>query len=121
MAPENGIIDLSILRKITADDKEKMNYYIGLYLKTAPDFIKGIEDAIFRMNRDELYSKAHSLKPMTSYVGIVGLSDCLGEIEKAAKEKGERNILEKLVKKAIEFNKRGTAELKTYIESSKVI
>jgi hypothetical protein len=121
MGPEKSILDLSFLRKFTEKDRDKMKFYIELYLNTAPSLIIGIEDAFVSMNRNELYSKAHSLKPMTSYFGIVGLSETLGEIELAARENQGMDILNKLVKKATDMNKRGMAELEAYMQTLKVL
>jgi HPt (histidine-containing phosphotransfer) domain-containing protein len=121
MEPEKSNPDLSFLKKFTEGDKDKMKFYIELYLKTAPRLFRGMEDAFDSMNYDDLYSKAHSLKPQAFYVGLVGLSECLGEIETAAKEYRERDILKELVKKANDYNKRGTAELEAYLESAKVL
>lgn len=117
---ENNIVDLSFLTKFTKGDKNKIKYFIEMYLRTAPQLFNEMGDSFESMSNDELYSRAHSLKPQCAYVGIIGLKEMLVEIENATKQNLDRNSTQELVHKAIDLNNRGMAELSAQLESQKV-
>jgi len=116
MEPGKSTPDLSFLRKFTEGDKEKMKFYIGLYLKTAPRLFEGLKIAMDLRNYDELYIKAHSLKPQTAYVGLTGLNETLANVENAARNHLDWSIIHELLEKADDFNNRGTTELESIIK-----
>lgn len=116
MESEKSIPDLSFLRKFTEGDNNKMKYYIGLYLKTAPRLFEGLKIAMDLRNYDELYIKAHSLKPQTAYVGLTGLSEILANVENAARNKQDWDVIQELLEKADDLNKRGTTELESILK-----
>jgi len=117
---ESTIVDLSFLTKFTKGDNNKIKYFIEMYLRTAAQLFGEMGDSFETMSNDELYSRAHSLKPQCAYIGIVGLKEMLVEIENATKENIDRNSIEELVLKAIDLNKRGMVELRAQLESEKV-
>jgi HPt (histidine-containing phosphotransfer) domain-containing protein len=121
MEPSKSILDLSFLRKFTEGDYHKMKHYMGLYLETAPGLFEELEIAHDKMDYIAMYTKSHSLKPLASYVGITGLSEILSEIEKAARENLSEEILNELIKRAIEINTRGMAELESYMKTKKAV
>jgi hypothetical protein len=121
MEPSRNIIDLAFLGRFTEGDYHKMKHYIGLYLETAPELFDDLAHAIGKMDYIQLYTKAHSLKPLTSYVGIIGLSEKLAEIEKAAREHLDEAVLKSLVNKAVDINNRGMAELENYLKTKKAV
>lgn len=120
MESGSNIVDLSFLTKFTKGDSNKIKYFIEMYLRTAPKLFGEMDDAFNSMSNEELYSRAHSLKPQCAYVGIVGLKEILIEIEEATRNNLDRDSMQKLVKRAIELNKRGMSELNTYLEAEKV-
>lgn len=97
-----------------------MRYFIEMYLRTAPPLFGEMEDQFDNLNNDEIYARAHSLKPQCAYVGINGLKQLLVEIENAAKENQDKATLLGLVQKAIELNNSGMDELKTYLKTEEV-
>ena len=117
---ESNIVDLSFLSKFTKGDKNKMRYFIEMYLRTAPPLFGEMEDQFAIWNNNEIYARAHSLKPQCAYVGIIGLKELLVEIENAAKENLDKGILQGLIQKAIELNNRGMVELNTYLKAEEV-
>ena len=121
MESGNNIVDLSFIIKFTQGDSDKIKYFIEMYIKTATQLFGEMEDKFDMMSNDELFSRAHSLKPQSVYVGIVGLQETLIEIENATRENKERGTIKELVQKAIELNIRGMTELGTLIESAKVV
>ena len=120
MEISSNLVDLSFLVKFTKGDKNKIKYFIEMYLRTASNLFNEMGETIDGMSNDELYSRAHSLKPQCAYVGIIGLKELLVEIENAAKENLDRNAINELVHKAIELNNNGMAELEKQLESVKV-
>jgi hypothetical protein len=116
MEPEKSIPDLSFLRKFAEGDNDKMKYYIGLYLKTAPRLFEGLKKAMKLRNYDDLYIKAHSLKPQTAYVGLTGLNETLTNVENAARNHLDWSIIQALFEKADDLNKRGTTELESILK-----
>lgn len=120
MESGNSIIDLSFLTKFTKGDNNKIKYFIEMYLRTAPKLFGEMNDAFDTMSNEELYSRAHSLKPQCAYVGIVGLKEMLVEIEEATIVNLERKSLQELVNKAIELNNNGMSELNNYLETETV-
>lgn len=117
---ESNIVDLSFLIKFTKGDQNKIKYFIEMYLRTARQLFGEMGDSFETMSNDELYSRAHSLKPQCAYVGIVGLKELLVEIEIATKENADRNSIQELVLKAIDLNNRGMEELSAQFEIEKV-
>lgn len=120
MESESNIIDLSFLTKFTKGDSKKMKYFIEMYLRTAPKLFGEMGNEIDIMTNDELYSRAHSLKPQCAYVGIIGLKEALVEIEEATRENPGTDNLQQLVQNAIELNNKGMSELNRMLESEKV-
>jgi HPt (histidine-containing phosphotransfer) domain-containing protein len=116
MEHEKSIPDLSFLRKFTEVDNDKIKYYIGLYLQTAPRLFEGLKTAMDSRSYDELYIKAHSLKPQTAYVGLTGLNESLAGIENAARNNLDWSIIQELLKTANDFNNRGTKELESILK-----
>jgi len=117
---ESNIVDLSFLSKFTKGDSTKIRYFIEMYLRTAPQLFGEMDNGVKAMSNDEIYSRAHSLKPQCSYVGIVGLKELLIEIENATKENREFNSIQELVQKAIDLNNKGMIELETYLKAEEV-
>ncbi len=116
MEQDNNILSLSFLKKFTNEDNEKMKNYLRMYLKLAPDLFAEMNSSIDSMNYDNVYSKAHSLKPLATYIGIVGLADLLIEIENISKESTNMNNLVAHVKEATELNRKAMAEIEDYLE-----
>ncbi len=115
MDPAKNLIDLSFLRSFTNNDEEKLKYYIRIYLKTATRMFDELERNKDDISNEELYARAHSLKPQTKYVGIAGLTDLLIEIENGIMKNQDRSeIIEKLVQ-AIHLNRLGMDELEAYL------
>ncbi|MCB2220597.1 MAG: hypothetical protein KQI35_09395 [Bacteroidetes bacterium] len=115
MESEKSLIDLTFLRSFTHQNEEKVKYYIDVYLKTATQLFGDLERTIDTISKQDLYTRVHTLKPQTKYVGIVGLYDLLDEIEIAIKKNEDESLLRKRVMDAIQLNHRGMAELKSLL------
>ncbi len=115
MDSATNFVNLDFLDGFTKGDTEKRNQYIRLYLKTAPQLFADLQSLYDRELWDDLYVKAHSLKPQVLYMGISHLSVLLVRIEELAKLKGNRNELGTIVKQAIDGNDQAMNELKQHI------
>lgn len=118
MEEKNSLLDLSFLRSFTNNNEEKSRYYIEVYIRTATQLFGEIERKLEELPYDELYSRVHSLKPQTRYVGIKGLSKSLTEIEQDIKANADRDSVRKKLEEVIELNKRGIEELASYLSAS---
>jgi len=118
MEPASSLINLDFLRNFTNKDEEKLNYYIRIYIRTATKMFGDLEDRKDTISYDDLYARVHSLKPQTKYVGIAGLTELLVEIEQMLKQNSEREVVQQKLDEAIRLNKRGMADLETYLLSS---
>lgn len=116
MEPDTNIIDLTFLKKLTDGKPDKMKYFIGIHLKTSPGLFDQLITTFDDLSYEEIFSRAHSLKPQCDYVGIIGLKEKLIEIENASRSKLNRSDLFNLVQKAVEINNNGMAELRSYID-----
>lgn len=115
MSSAANFVNLDFLDSFTKGDTGKRNQYIQLYLKTAPQLFSDLKITYDNKRWDELYIKAHSLKPQVLYMGISKLSGLLIQIEELAKQKGNTNELGTLVNQACEFNNLSMIELKQYL------
>lgn len=115
MDSATNYVNLSFLENFTKGDTEKRNQYIRMYLKTAPQLFSDLKTLCQSEQWDELYVKAHSLKPQVLYMGISNLSGLLIKIEELAKQKGNKNELATLVQQAVNFNDQAMTELNKYI------
>jgi len=120
MDQNQSIIDLTFLRGFAQGDMNKMKYFIEMHLRTSPALFDQMLHDFDKLGNDELYSRAHSLKPQCDYVGIIGLKDLLVEIEKAAKQNQDRELTKKLIEKAHDLNSKGMLELKEWIERGSI-
>lgn len=116
MDSATNYVNLSFLENFTKGNTEKRNQYIRMYLKTAPQLFSDMESSFQSKQWDELYVKAHSLKPQVLYMGISSLSDLLIKIEALARLKGNKNELATVVQQAIDLNNQAMIELNKYIE-----
>ena len=111
----NKLVNLSFLRKFTNNDEEKLKHYIRVYLSTAEKMFGDLDKNRDSISMEELYTRVHSLKPQTTYAGILGLPEILIEIETSIKNKAERAEIIERLDRAIHLNQRGMEELQTYL------
>jgi HPt (histidine-containing phosphotransfer) domain-containing protein len=64
-----------------------MKRYISMYLNIAPNTFDSMKQNIIDKDWEQLRSNAHSLKPLTDYMGISDLKLILNEIEQNVDQK----------------------------------
>jgi HPt (histidine-containing phosphotransfer) domain-containing protein len=106
-----SLVNLNFLENFTQGDIEKRNQYINLYLKTAPQLFSDLIVLCANEQWDELYIKAHSLKPQVLYMGISSLSELLIKIEETTKQRENKSELRTIVQQAFDFNNKAMNEL----------
>lgn len=78
-----------------------------------------LEKSMDTISNEDLYARIHSLKPQTRYVGIIGLTELLVEIEMAIKNKSNREVIRQKLEAAINLNKLGMQELESHYLAEK--
>jgi HPt (histidine-containing phosphotransfer) domain-containing protein len=109
--------DLSFLEKFSKGDAQKMKKYISMYLNTAPDSFKKMQQNIKDKSWSDLAINAHSLKPQAEFMGIPSLKEVLIEIENNVK-KGQLNDFENLFERANAIHIESEIFLKDYLETN---
>jgi len=115
MDKATAFYDLSFLKKFTKDNPNKMEQYIHTYLRTSERIFAEFEQAGEQGNWNDLYIKAHSVKPQVQYMGITSLQEVLLEIEHIVKLNPEPDKLRILVSDALQLYKRSSDGLRNYL------
>jgi len=111
------MVDLTFLEKFSKGDIQKMKKYVSMYLNTAPDSFKKMQQNIKDKSWSDLAINAHSLKPQAEFMGIPSLKEVLIEIENKVKD-AQFNDLEILFKRANAIHIESEIFLKNYLERS---
>ncbi len=111
------MVDLTFLEKFSKGDIQKMKKYVSMYLNTAPDSFKKMQQNIKDKSWPDLAINAHSLKPQAEFMGIPSLKEVLIEIENKVKN-AQFSDLEILFERANAIHIESEIFLKDYIETS---
>ena len=88
-------IDMKTLESMrvvqTAGRPDILARAVGLYLKTSPDMMRDLRQALDRGEREILHRAAHNLKSSSAMVGALRLSALFGRVEARARE-GEEGV-----------------------------
>ena len=87
------MVDLSFLKTFTKGNATKINRYISMYLKFAPEILDRMRQNIETQNWSDLAINAHSLKPQVEYMGIASLKEELIKIENSVKNGRTTNLI----------------------------
>ena len=77
------MVDLTLLKKFTKEDPQKMKRYISLYLDVSPKTFEAMKLNLKNEDWEQLRINAHSLKPQADFMGINSLKEELIKIEEA--------------------------------------
>jgi len=78
---EGSVIDLSMIKKISKNNNEKIIKYINLYLESVPLDLQNMKEALAEKNYKVLGELAHKLKGNAGYMGLNKLLSCLEKME----------------------------------------
>lgn len=112
------MVDLSFLEKFSKGDTLKMKKYVTMYLNTAPDSFKKMQQNIKNKSWAELAINAHSLKPQAEFMGIARLKDVLNEMENKAKN-ADLKDMETLFERANAIHTDSEIYLKEFMKTNK--
>ncbi|MFZ4543385.1 MAG: tetratricopeptide repeat protein [Saprospiraceae bacterium] len=93
--PDSELLNLSFIRNFTENDVEQMAYFIRKFISNVPVEILLIQEAIARVDYDEIFKKIHVLKPQVEFVGI---SKALATIRILEQKAVEREDMEAICK-----------------------
>ena len=76
--------DLSFLKTMTGDNKEKMTKYINMFLQGAPALVSQLDQNLQSADWSSLKTTAHTLKSQFSYMGVSEAKEIALSIENNA-------------------------------------
>jgi HPt (histidine-containing phosphotransfer) domain-containing protein len=76
-----SVTDLSYLRSFCEEDKERMQKYLNIFLKSAPAVIEKINDALMKNDLAGIVSQAHGYKTELVMMGMSEAKDLAIAIE----------------------------------------
>lgn len=103
----SSVTDMTFLKNFTEGDQDRMNKYIGLFLKLVPINLDKILIASEQSNYTDLAKFSHTMKPQLNYMGMKEAKDWAGKIEEYSKEQMNLEEIPKLIE-----------QLKDHIEKS---
>src|SRR5690606_34207972 len=104
--------DLSYLEKFCEGDKAKMQKYIGIFLKGAPDIIARLQSALSEYNYERIASQAHASKPTFMMMGMHQANELAKELEIICRSNDPQpDIIQKNTTTLIQLVQGGIAEL----------
>jgi len=108
----NQNTDLSYLKKFCEGDQAKMQKYINIFLKGAPDIITRLQTALSENNYERIASQAHASKPTFMMMGMHEANDLAKELEIMCRsEHPQQDIVQKNTKILIQIVQGATEEL----------
>jgi HPt (histidine-containing phosphotransfer) domain-containing protein len=82
---EQGI-DASILRRLHALGRGTVEGLVAIFVRTAPEMLQELVEAVAASNADRLISASHRLRGMSANMGARRLSECCEQLKTAALE-----------------------------------
>ena len=117
MQQDDKLFDLAFLTKFTKGDAAKIGQYISTYLRTSERIFQELAEAHNSGNADDVYVKAHTVKPQVQYMGIQSLQEAIIKIEEVAKSNPGSPELSELVEGALDIYKRSKEELQFHLKT----
>jgi PAS domain S-box-containing protein len=95
---KESLYDLSQIEDIARGNQDFVKKMITLFAEQLPISLKDLNDAYAAQDFERMSKIAHRIKPSIDNMGILSLKDEVREIEKFAKEYGQSDRLESLLK-----------------------
>lgn len=115
MEQHANLCDLGFLYKFTKDDPAKVATYIRTYLRTSERIFKELGETARSGNSDDLYVKAHTVKPQVQYMGITSLHNVILKIEELTKSNPQSGEMMNLVGDALDIYEKSAEELRNHL------
>jgi signal transduction histidine kinase/CheY-like chemotaxis protein/HPt (histidine-containing phosphotransfer) domain-containing protein len=116
----SSLIDLSLLKEITGNDKMQMKHFINRFIKESQNSFSGIEESISKENYTEVKRQLHIFRPQVESMGITSLVELLYHTEQNAKAGVKAEDLLSQIKAGKKMCESAIAELLIEVESSSV-
>jgi signal transduction histidine kinase/CheY-like chemotaxis protein/HPt (histidine-containing phosphotransfer) domain-containing protein len=113
-----GVIDRSVLGELYEIMEEDFVSVIQSYLKSAPNLMHGVREAVQEQNMDALVKSAHPLKSSSANVGAMDLSVLAKELEFKGRENDTRDLVT-CYNRAAEVYRNSVAELRKIVETGR--
>ncbi len=111
----SSLIDLSLLKEITNDDKDQMKIFIKRFLNEAPITFQIIDKNLELKNYSEIKKQLHILRPQLEMMGIKYLAKLIQETENSIGQTTQHAILVSQLKIVIEICLNAMEQLKKEI------
>ncbi len=113
---EGSIVDLSIIKKISKNNPEKIIKYIDLYLKSVPSDLNEMLTEAKALNYKNVGTLAHKIKSAVGYMGVEKAIPDLTELEKLIKKVENSAEIVNIVNRVESILLLSIEELKAYKE-----
>ncbi len=111
------IVDLSYLEKVCEGDREFMREMIEAFIETVPESLEEAAAASTKKDWASLARLVHKMKPSISFMGIDSLKADVLELEAAAKEGKQVDVILKLLEKVRATALQAIEELKVALQA----
>jgi len=95
--PKLKHINLAYLENISGNDKQFMEMYIGMFIKTLPEILANIEDAYSGKDWKKLADASHKAKSNIVNMGLTKMADELKLLELKARDGKETESYEAVI------------------------
>ncbi len=113
-----GVIDRTVLGELYEIMEEDFVSVIQSYLKSAPNLMHGVREAVQNRDMDALVKSAHPLKSSSANVGAMALSSLSKELEFKGRENDASDLVN-CYNKAAEVYRKSVAELRAIVEAGR--
>ncbi|MEJ2456520.1 MAG: ATP-binding protein [Candidatus Thiodiazotropha sp.] len=114
-----GVIDRAVLQELYEIMEEDFVSVIQSYLKSAPNLMHGVREAVQNRDMEALVKSAHPLKSSSANVGAMELSLLARELEFKGRENSQADLVNTYNQTAEVFRK-SVAELRDIVEAGRL-
>jgi signal transduction histidine kinase/CheY-like chemotaxis protein/HPt (histidine-containing phosphotransfer) domain-containing protein len=118
MSSTQGVIDRAVLGELYEIMEEDFVSVIQSYLKSAPNLMHGVREAVQNQDMEALVKSAHPLKSSSANVGALALSELSKELEFKGRQNDSRDLVN-CYNKAAEVYRASVAELRAIVEAGR--
>jgi HPt (histidine-containing phosphotransfer) domain-containing protein len=114
MTGNSSITDLTYLHKFSDGNKEKMQKYIDLFLKSMPVVTEKINTAIAENDFEEIANQVHGCKTKFTMMGMKDAYDLCETIENACRAGDKSQHLKNEISELMQMIPKAETELKNH-------
>ena len=114
-----GVIDRAVLQELFEIMEEDFVSVIQSYLKSAPNLMHGVREAVQSRDMEALVKSAHPLKSSSANVGAMELSVLARELEFKGRQNDQSDLIN-CYNQTAEVFRRSVAELRDIVEAGRI-